>query len=350
MAYLGNEGLDPVGFNVGDTNTRRVEPRNTPTVINAVYNHRQFWDGRAENVFNGVNHLGTRDPDARVVRADDPHAPALVRIELVNASLASQALVPVLSDHEMSAPGRTMLDVAAQITQQAPARAARRSTATTASSARSPRKNHRGLAVDSYDEMIRAAFHSQWWDSTKLVRIAANGSVSFVSRKDHDRSTREVPVMHYNFSLFFGLAIQMYESTLVSDDSPWDRFRRQHPVGDRPGAQPVDQQDPDHISRGALWGAHAVQRPHARPLEHPLLELPRVGRADRRVGPPHHGGDQRPGAQPRRQHHRQGLQQHRHPSHHRRPRRRRLATPSARSRTPAACSPAPRRPRSTAAR
>src|SRR5262245_29184734 len=85
------KGVDPQGFVVGPANTRRVEPRNTPSMINAVFNHRQFWDGRAENVFNGVNHLGQRDPDARVFRADDPRQPIEVRIELINASLASQS-------------------------------------------------------------------------------------------------------------------------------------------------------------------------------------------------------------------------------------------------------------------
>jgi cytochrome c peroxidase len=30
--------------------------------------------------------------------------------------------------------------------------------------------------------------------------------------------------MDYNFSLFFGLAIQLYESTLISNDSPFDKF------------------------------------------------------------------------------------------------------------------------------
>ena len=30
--------------------------------------------------------------------------------------------------------------------------------------------------------------------------------------------------MEMNFSLFFGLAVQLYESTLISDDSPIDRF------------------------------------------------------------------------------------------------------------------------------
>ena len=100
--------IDPQGFQVGTrSNTRRVEPRNTPSVINAVFNHRQFWDGRAENVFNGVNHLGQRDPDAKVFRADDPTKPVEVRVELVNSSLASQAVAPIVSDLEMAAPGRT---------------------------------------------------------------------------------------------------------------------------------------------------------------------------------------------------------------------------------------------------
>ena len=60
VPYL-DRGPDPLGFQVGWLKTRRVEPRNTPSMINAVFNHRQFWDGRAENIFNGVNHLGGRD-------------------------------------------------------------------------------------------------------------------------------------------------------------------------------------------------------------------------------------------------------------------------------------------------
>ena len=39
----------------------------------------------------------------------------------------------------------------------------------------------------------------------------------------------EYALIQYNFSLFFGIAIQLYEATLVSDDTPWDRFRREHP-------------------------------------------------------------------------------------------------------------------------
>jgi len=95
-------GLDLQGFRVESINTRRVEPRNTPSTINAVFNHRQFWDGRAENFFNGVNHVGRRDPNAKVFRADDPKLPVEVRVELANSSLASQAVAPIVSDLEMA--------------------------------------------------------------------------------------------------------------------------------------------------------------------------------------------------------------------------------------------------------
>lgn len=59
---------DPI-FNVGGIKTRRVEPRNTPTTVNAVYNFRNFWDGRAQNYFNGVNPFGKRDPNAKLYKA-----------------------------------------------------------------------------------------------------------------------------------------------------------------------------------------------------------------------------------------------------------------------------------------
>ena len=57
-------------FQVGTVATRRVEPRNTPTVINAALNFRNFWDGRANFVFNGVNPLGPRDKKARIWLSD----------------------------------------------------------------------------------------------------------------------------------------------------------------------------------------------------------------------------------------------------------------------------------------
>src|SRR5262249_21615652 len=59
-------------FNVGGVLVRNVEPRNTPTVINAVLNHRNFWDSRARNEYNGVDPIGALDPTAQVVRVISP--------------------------------------------------------------------------------------------------------------------------------------------------------------------------------------------------------------------------------------------------------------------------------------
>src|SRR4028118_1014339 len=102
---------DPV-FNVQGINVRQVTERNTPSPINAVFNHRQFWDGRAQNEFNGVNPFGSRDPNAFVLKAPTRESPLeKTKISLKNSSLASQAVGPPLSSVEESATGRTFPDI-----------------------------------------------------------------------------------------------------------------------------------------------------------------------------------------------------------------------------------------------
>lgn len=267
--HPGNEA-DPQGFRVGNANTRRVEPRNTPSVINAVFNHRQFWDGRAENVFNGVNHLGQRDPDARLYSADDPRRPIEVRVELVNSSLASQAVAPIVSDLEMAAPGRTRLDVARELCKTKRNQGKRVSKvrplgmqlvsptdSVLGSLSRWPQK---GLTVRRYDELIKLAFHEKWWKARKLIRVNDDGSTTVVSKNDGECEDgtcgeNEYSLIQYNFSLFFGIAVQLYEATLVSDDTPWDRFRREHPNSTDPDLNPWTNLNPNYISRFALFGA-----------------------------------------------------------------------------------------------
>jgi cytochrome c peroxidase len=261
---------DPQGFSVGSANTRRVEPRNTPSVINAVFNHRQFWDGRAENVFNGVNHLGQRDPDAKLFRADDSQKPVEVRVELVNASLASQAVAPIVSDLEMATPGRTRLDVGSALARGkrdqgkkvAKVRPLAKQQVSPTDSvlgtmSRWPKK---GLLFNRYDQMIKAAFHEKWWKSKKLIRVNADGSKTLVAKNDgeceENCQENEFALIQYNFSLFFGIAVQLYEATLVSDNTPWDRFRREHPTPTDPDLNPWTDVSPSHISRLTLFGAH----------------------------------------------------------------------------------------------
>ena len=269
--FLG-EGLDPLGFQIGSVKTRRIEPRNTPTMINAVFNHRQFWDGRAENIFNGVNHLGMRDPDAKLFRADNATQPAEVRVELQNASLASQAVAPILSELEMAAPGRTRLEVATllasgmrqkgKLVAKVRPLGKQQVSPTDSALGSMSRWPNPGLGFDRYNQMIQAAFHAKWWRSTKVIRVNPDGTKTAVAKNNgecDDETTcaeNEYSLLQYNFSLFFGLAIQLYEATLVSDNTPWDQFRRENPAANDPDLNPWTNTNPSHISRLALFGAH----------------------------------------------------------------------------------------------
>ena len=242
---------DPQGFQVGGVNTRRVEPRNTPTVINAVFNHRNFWDGRANNIFNGVSPFGDNDPDAFVYVVtdsdgdDDGHKGkrhgkkhgngklTAVRVSIDNSSLASQAVGPPLSEFEMSANGRYWMEIGDKFVahdEEKGEKALRplgkqkvhRQDSVLGKLAR---KHKPGLKTKSYEKMIKRAFHKKWWDGEDYVMLNADGSRTVVDEDAaEDNPEKTYSHMEANFSLFFGLAVQMYEATLVSDDSPVDRF------------------------------------------------------------------------------------------------------------------------------
>jgi cytochrome c peroxidase len=229
---------DANGFRLGGVNVRQVVGRNAPSVINAVFNDRQFWDGRARNVFNGVNGLGDDDPDARVWRADDPDDPRPVRVRFEDSSLASQAVTPVGSAVEMSAEGRDTRHVSGKFLRgpQELGRRVRRlrplaeqqvhpDDSVLGSLSRYPQP---GLRVTRYDTLIERAFRPEWWRARCRLRAHPGGRVEVVRRLDHDPSTREYTLMQYNFPLFFGLALQAYEATLVADDTPYDRFMDGH--------------------------------------------------------------------------------------------------------------------------
>jgi cytochrome c peroxidase len=218
--------FDPV-FSLQGLNTRRAEPRNTPTVINAAFNRDAFWEGRAEPVFNGVNPFGVRDPDAYVLRASGPDRVEAVRVRIDNAALASQAVGPPLSDREMGFLGRTFFDVGKRLVWARPL--ARQKVHADDSvlgplveAADDGRGGRRGLA-GTYREMVEKAFQPQWWQSDLVATRHADGRVTVAPPAGRVLAANEYTLHEYNFSLFFGLAVQLYEMTLVSDDSPVDR-------------------------------------------------------------------------------------------------------------------------------
>lgn len=197
-------------FNVGGINTRRVEPRNAPSMINAVFNFRNFWDGRANQIFNGASPFGQRDPQARVWQVQSDGGVQAVTVALDNASLASQASGPPGSAFESSCAGRfwaaigkKMLDpgiVPLGNQEVHPQDSVLGPIANTSNGSR-------GLTV-SYLNLVQQAFQPQWWNSTASVTI--NG--------------RSYTQAQANFALFFGLAVQLYEATLVANDSRMDRY------------------------------------------------------------------------------------------------------------------------------
>jgi len=229
---------DPV-FNVGGINVRGVEPRNTPTMINAVFNHRNFWDGRARFEFNGRNPIGKLDPTARVLRVPAPRAaPEQISLidgshpdlELDNASLASQAVGPPLSNLEMSYDARNFPILGRKVVPRRPL--ARQVVAPDDSVLGTLcRWPLQGLNK-TYRDMIAAAIQNQWWDSAFIVQVNPDNSVTILpsgtaqagALNDTSAAANQFQLIEFNFSLIWGLAVQMYEATLIANDSRVDQF------------------------------------------------------------------------------------------------------------------------------
>lgn len=209
---------DSQGFQVGGINVRRVEPRNTPTVIDAAFNNRNFWDGRAQDVFNGVNPFGARDPNAWLYESIGAKAIKGTQVRIQYASVASQSVGPPLSSFEMSCDGRTFPNLGHKLVGAQPLALQQVSPTDSVlgslSAARLPRDlqdpsvDPRNGLVLPYAELIRFAFQPKWWASTTQIAI---GKDVFSQ-------------MESNFSLFWGLSIQAYVETLVADRTPVDEF------------------------------------------------------------------------------------------------------------------------------
>lgn len=209
-----DRSADPV-FHVGSIGTRRVEPRNAPTVINSGFNFRNFWDGRANNIFNGSSPWGDRDPDAGIWVKTGLRTVAKQRLHLENSSLASLAMGPPLSASEMSCRGRNLAAIGRKLLMRKPLQnqkvhaedsvfAPLSLTSSTASELKP------GLNT-TYKAMITKAFNPKYWSYSALGPFGAPAPGQMPYNQ-----------VEANFSLFFGIALQMYQSTLISDQAPID--------------------------------------------------------------------------------------------------------------------------------
>jgi cytochrome c peroxidase len=236
------DGVDPGVLNPNPTFSdgnptsplRNVEPRNTPTAINAVLNHRNFWDGRGRNEFNGVNPLGTLDPTAMVVKVT-AGIPGFVNIAMKNSSGSSQAAGPPTSELEMSFLGRRFADVGRKMLDPRLTALSHQFTAPD-DSVLGPLSNWPSAGLHApatgcdagdnlYTCLVKQAFLPKWWKASGWAVDLSTGTPAIVSiGKSSPTRPHQFSVMESNFSLFLGMAINEYEKALISDQAPFDTF------------------------------------------------------------------------------------------------------------------------------
>jgi cytochrome c peroxidase len=273
---IGAQVTDPIPLYQG---LRRVEPRNTPTMINSAFYFDNFWDGRARHDFNGGSVFGASDPQPHVI-VDQNGTLQRTRQLIRFASVASQMVGPALSDFEMSFTGRNWAKIGKKLLQGDGTAALPNATAlagqlvSTSDSVLGPFSNQGGsqcLALGrpvatgrpglciTYRELIRMAFFPELWANTTqhlngaaavCTNIgvptdstgASNGVVTPAGCDPFDGFVLSVAggaasptdrlqftQMEANFALFAGLAAQAYTEILISDDTPFDRFLDRNP-------------------------------------------------------------------------------------------------------------------------
>ena len=165
---------------------RQATGRRVPSMINAVFNRDNFWDGRANHNFNGFNPFGStaNNTDGNLVN-------------MTNSSLASQAVGPPNNNVEMSCAHRAFNGSNSLAAKMLARRPLQFQSVSANDSVLGSVANTAGRGLNTtYGKLIEGAFG------------VPDGSA--------DQSS--------HFSSFWGQAVQAYMGTLVSDQTPMDRF------------------------------------------------------------------------------------------------------------------------------
>lgn len=235
---------------------RKLLGRNSPSVINATLFNRLFHDGRATSIFNGYDHLGDEAGQDGYGKwmCDDGHLHRTL-VRLPHSAAASQATAPLLSASEMSWFGRQYHHVARKLLDETPLQdqGVHPKDSVLGSYLTTSKSGGQKIA-HTYREMIQRAFHQQWWCTANRLCVQERDAVTGESLY--------LTQMETNFSLFWGVAIQLYEETLISDQTPFDELmdlRRQgKPL-------PKDKKTQDILLGFDLFEAHACGDCHIMP-------------------------------------------------------------------------------------
>lgn len=223
---------DPI-FHVNSAGTRRVEPRNAPTVINTIFNHRNFWDGRANNIYNGSSPWGNRDPNAGVWVKVNARSVTKQRLNLQNSSLASLAMGPPLNDAEMSCQQRSWPNIGRKLLLRRPLQNQKVHSEDSVLGiySLSTAGNLQPGLNTTYQSLITKAFNPKYWSYSGNIPVSPPPGQPPYNQ------------LEANFSMFFGLALQLYQGTLVSDQAPIDltpRTAENRPTWEGMGKSPEE--------------------------------------------------------------------------------------------------------------
>ncbi|MDO8413008.1 MAG: cytochrome c peroxidase [Gallionellaceae bacterium] len=214
---------------------RRVTDRNSPSTVLSVFHKDNFWDGRAKSTFNGVDISGNSITDPlKAIWVTGRKGMVKASLSISPASTASQAVGPPLNAVEMSCEGLTFPLLGRKMVNNGLTPLGAQVVHTTDSVLGSLSKSPATGLNTTYKAMIQAAFQSTYVSDT----LVPNGS-GFTQTEQ-------------NFSLFWGLAVMLYEATLNPNDTPFDKSREGGPALT---AQQLVGQDV-FLNKGGCAGCH----------------------------------------------------------------------------------------------
>ena len=183
----------------GPVGALHITGRNAPPAVdsNSIHN---FWDGRANFVFNGLDPSGEIRPELYTENG-------MKSVMILESSQASQAVGPVNSDVEMAAGGRSFLDVGFKMCHVIPL-------CTQTGDVVEQVKADGNYVPGGYVQMIKDAFGagplaefvSDLPAPGRFVNVCVDGAAA--------PELCPCTITEANFTLFFGLAVQAYEQTL----------------------------------------------------------------------------------------------------------------------------------------
>lgn len=236
----------PIDNYTGSLGTmRQTTGRNAPPSVNAVFNLFQFWDGRADTRFNGFNPIGRHDTSAPKYFVNNKGKVQERVLNMQVASLASQSTGPPLSDVEMSFAGRTWPEIGKKLLRApvggSPLTPLAYQQVSTSDSVLGTYVNPSGSGLNkSYADLVKAAFKDNLWNVTSQALTFPNAKLMRTNKDELiyiqgpykitslPGGSKPLPAgytqMEANFSLFWGIAVMLYEAELVSEQSRFDKW------------------------------------------------------------------------------------------------------------------------------